>query len=38
MNQVPRYSHIAVIMFTDHGYGAILHNKYAPTFNRLASL
>jgi phosphatidylinositol-3-phosphatase len=36
-NQVPRYNHIAVIMFTDHGFPAILHNKYAPTFNRLAS-
>jgi phosphatidylinositol-3-phosphatase len=35
-DRVPRYNHIAVIMFTDHGYINILHNKYAPTFNRLA--
>jgi phosphoesterase family protein len=34
---IPHYNHIAVIMFTDHGYSNILHNKYAPTFNRLAS-
>lgn len=24
-------------MCTDHGYTDILHNKYAPTFNKLAS-
>ena len=36
-DRVPRYNHIAVIMFTDHGFSDILHNKYAPTFNRLAS-
>jgi hypothetical protein len=35
--RVPRYDHIYVIMFTDHGFVNILHNKYAPTFNRLAS-
>ncbi|HEX3389171.1 MAG TPA: alkaline phosphatase family protein [Streptosporangiaceae bacterium] len=34
--RVPHYNHIAVIMFADHGYSAIAHNKYAPTFNRLA--
>ena len=36
-NQVPRYNHITVIMFTDHGYSDILHSRFAPTFNRLAS-
>ncbi|HEY2553068.1 MAG TPA: alkaline phosphatase family protein [Streptosporangiaceae bacterium] len=36
-SQVPRYRHIAVIMFADHGYSAISHNKFAPTFNRLAA-
>ena len=36
-DRVPRYNHVAVIMFTDHGFSNILHNKYAPTFNRLAS-
>jgi hypothetical protein len=35
--RVPRYGHIYVIMFTDHDYNNILHNRYAPTFNRLAS-
>ncbi len=35
-SKVPRYDHIVVIMFTDHAYVDILHNKYAPTFNRLA--
>jgi Phosphoesterase family len=35
--RVPRYSHLYVIMFTDHDYNNILRNKYAPTFNRLAS-
>jgi hypothetical protein len=35
--RVPRYDHVYVIMFTDHAYVDILHNKYAPTFNRLAS-
>ena len=35
--KVPRYDHIAVIMFTSHDYGSILHNRFAPTFNRLAS-
>ncbi len=33
---VPHYDHIAVIMFTSHDYGSILHNRYAPNFNRLA--
>jgi hypothetical protein len=33
---VPRYQHIAVILFTAHGYPSILGNSYAPTFNRLA--
>ena len=33
----PAYSHVTVIMFTEHGYSDILHNKYAPTFNRLAT-
>jgi Phosphoesterase family len=33
---VPHYQHIAVILFTDHGYPSILGNSYAPTFNRLA--
>jgi hypothetical protein len=32
--QIPRYNHIVVIMFTDHGFANIPHNKYAPTFNR----
>jgi phosphatidylinositol-3-phosphatase len=36
-DRVPHYNHIAVIMFTGHGFSNILHNKYAPTFNRLAS-
>jgi hypothetical protein len=36
-DRVPRYKHIAVIMFTDHGFSNIKGNKYAPTFNRLAS-
>ncbi len=36
-DRVPRYNHIAVIMFTNHGFTDILHNKHAPTFNRLAS-
>jgi phosphatidylinositol-3-phosphatase len=36
-DQIPRYNHIVVIMFTDHGFSNILHNKYAPTFNKLAS-
>jgi hypothetical protein len=35
--KIPHYDHVVVIMFTDHGYTDILHNKYAPTFNRLAS-
>jgi hypothetical protein len=35
--RVPAYNHIAVIMFTDHGYTNIIGNKNAPTFNRLAS-
>jgi hypothetical protein len=35
--EIPRYDHIVVIMFTDHGYTDILHNEYAPTFNQLAS-
>lgn len=34
--KVPHYNHVAVIMFTDHGFTNILHNKHAPTFNRLA--
>lgn len=33
---VPRYQHIAVLMDTDHDYGSILHNRFAPTINRLA--
>jgi hypothetical protein len=36
-DRVPHYNHIAVIMFTDHDYGNILHNRYAPTFNKLAA-
>jgi phosphatidylinositol-3-phosphatase len=36
-DRVPRYKHITVIMFTDHGFSNIKGNKYAPTFNRLAS-
>jgi hypothetical protein len=35
-SKVPRYDHITVFMFTEHGYDSILHNRYAPTFNRLA--
>ena len=35
-DRVPRYNHITVIMFTDHGFPNIRGNKYAPTFNRLA--
>ncbi|MGO9078060.1 MAG: alkaline phosphatase family protein [Streptosporangiaceae bacterium] len=35
-DRVPHYSHITVIMFTEHGYSAILHDKHAPAFNRLA--
>ncbi len=35
-DRVPRYNHIAVIMFADHGFSDIRGNKYAPTFNRLA--
>jgi Phosphoesterase family len=34
--RVPHYNHIVVIMFADHGFTNILHNRYAPTFNRLA--
>jgi Phosphoesterase family len=34
--KVPRYNHIAVIMFTNHAYSNILNNKNAPTFNKLA--
>jgi phosphatidylinositol-3-phosphatase len=34
--KVPGYNHIAVIMFTDHGYTNIIGNKNAPTFNKLA--
>src|SRR5580658_4440362 len=34
--KVPRYNHIVVIMFTNHAYVDIRHNRYAPTFNRLA--
>ena len=33
---MPRYRHIVVLMDTDHDYGSILHDKYAPTINRLA--
>ena len=36
-DRVPAYSHVTVIMFTEHGYSDIRHNKYAPTFNRLAT-
>jgi hypothetical protein len=36
-DRVPHYSHVAVIMFTSHGFSNIQHNKDAPTFNRLAS-
>jgi Phosphoesterase family len=36
-DRIPGYNHVAVIMFTDHGYLGIYHNKHAPTFNRLAS-
>jgi phosphatidylinositol-3-phosphatase len=35
-DRVPRYNHIVVIMFTDHGFSNIHGKKYAPTFNRLA--
>ncbi len=35
-DRVPRYNHIVVLMFTDHGFTNIQGNKYAPTFNRLA--
>jgi Phosphoesterase family len=35
-SRVPHYRHIAVIMFADHGFSNIDHNKHAPTFNRLA--
>ena len=34
--RVPRYKHITVIMFTDHGFLDIRGSKDAPTFNRLA--
>ena len=36
ITRVPHYNHIVVIMFTNHGYSSILHNKFAPTFNKLA--
>jgi hypothetical protein len=35
-DRVPHYNHVAVIMFTNHDFTNILHNKHAPTFNRLA--
>jgi hypothetical protein len=35
--QVPTYNHIAVIMFTDHGFNNIVHNKYASTFTKLGN-
>jgi hypothetical protein len=35
-DRVPHYNHVAVIMFTSHGFSNILHNRNAPTFNRLA--
>ena len=34
--KITRYDHIAVIMFTSHDSGSILHNRFAPNFNRLA--
>jgi hypothetical protein len=34
-DRIPHYNHVYVIMFTDHGLYNILHNKYAPTFNKL---
>jgi hypothetical protein len=34
--RVPRYNHIVVIMFTEHGFVNIAHDPHAPTFNRLA--
>ena len=34
---VPHYQHIAVILMTDHGYGNIIGNPFAPTINALAT-
>ena len=28
---VPHYRHIAVVLYTDHGYSNIIGNKFAPT-------
>jgi hypothetical protein len=33
---VPHYQHIAVVLYTDHGYANIIGNKFAPTINSLA--
>jgi hypothetical protein len=33
---VPHYQHIAVVLYTDHGYSNIIGNKFAPTINSLA--
>jgi len=35
-NAVPHYSHIVVIMDNGEDFGSILHNRFAPTINRLA--
>ena len=35
-DRVPRYNHVTVIMFADHGFANVNGNRYAPTFNRLA--
>jgi fructose/tagatose bisphosphate aldolase len=33
---VPHYQHIAVVLYTDHGYSQVIGNKFAPTINSLA--
>jgi hypothetical protein len=36
-SKIPHYNHIAVLQITDHGYTDLLHNKFAPTYNKLAN-
>jgi hypothetical protein len=35
-SKIPHYKHIAVLQITDHGLTDLLHNKFAPTYNKLA--
>ena len=36
-SSVPHYNHIFVLVEENHGFGSIIGNPYAPTFNQLAS-